>query len=116
MHLTARRLDVAQLVPAASPGSDGAAVAGSGSDMPGASPGMTRNAGFQAAHYGSQHDAQAGNAAEPATRKSKGLRFGPALMARLDALAAITEVPGQLTRRYLEPAHISMPCARSRPG
>src|SRR5437773_6475188 len=34
------------------------------------------------------------------------LRFGPALMARLDALGAITEIPGQLTRRYLSPAHI----------
>ena len=34
------------------------------------------------------------------------MRFGPALMARLDALGAITEVPGQLTRRYLSPAHI----------
>ena len=34
-----------------------------------------------------------------------GMRFGPALMARLDALAAITEMPGQLTRRYLSPAH-----------
>jgi allantoate deiminase len=37
----------------------------------------------------------------------KDLRFGPALMARLDALAAFTEVPGQLTRRYLTPAHTS---------
>jgi allantoate deiminase len=36
-----------------------------------------------------------------------GLRFGPALMARLDALAAFTEVDGQLTRRYLSPAHIA---------
>jgi allantoate deiminase len=36
----------------------------------------------------------------------KALRFGPALMARLDALAAFTEVPGQLTRRYLSPAHV----------
>ena len=27
-------------------------------------------------------------------------------MARLDALAAFTEVPGQLTRRYLSPAHV----------
>ncbi len=34
------------------------------------------------------------------------LRFGPALMARLDQLAAITEIPGQLTRRYLSPAHM----------
>ena len=33
--------------------------------------------------------------------KSKGLRFGPALMARLDQFATHTEVPGQLTRRYL---------------
>jgi allantoate deiminase len=37
----------------------------------------------------------------------KALRFGPALMARLDALAAFTEVPGQLTRRYLTPAHVA---------
>jgi hydantoinase/carbamoylase family amidase len=36
----------------------------------------------------------------------KAMRFGPALMARLDALAAFTEVPGQLTRRYLSPAHV----------
>ena len=28
-------------------------------------------------------------------------------MARLDALAAFTEVPGQLTRRYLTPAHVA---------
>src|SRR5262245_52108357 len=35
-----------------------------------------------------------------------GTRFGPDLMARLDALAAYTEVEGQLTRRYLSPAHI----------
>jgi allantoate deiminase len=34
------------------------------------------------------------------------LRFGPTLVARLDALAAFTEVPGQLTRRYLTPAHV----------
>ena len=34
------------------------------------------------------------------------LRFGPALMSRLDALGAITEIPGQLTRRYLSPPHI----------
>jgi allantoate deiminase len=39
-------------------------------------------------------------------RGQPALRFGPALMARLDALGAITEVPGQLTRRYLSPAHI----------
>ena len=38
---------------------------------------------------------------------SGGLRFGPGLMARLDALAAFTEVEGQLTRRYLSPAHIA---------
>ena len=38
---------------------------------------------------------------------ASGLRFGPALMARLDALAAFTEVEGQLTRRYLSPAHIA---------
>jgi allantoate deiminase len=35
------------------------------------------------------------------------LRFGPDLMARLDALAAFTEIEGQLTRRYLSPAHIA---------
>jgi allantoate deiminase len=35
------------------------------------------------------------------------LRFGPDLMARLDALAAFTEVGGQLTRRYLSPAHVA---------
>jgi allantoate deiminase len=35
------------------------------------------------------------------------LRFGPGLMARLDALAAFTEVEGQLTRRYLSRAHIA---------
>jgi hypothetical protein len=34
------------------------------------------------------------------------LLFGRGLMARLDALAVHTEVPGQLTRRYLSPAHI----------
>jgi allantoate deiminase len=38
---------------------------------------------------------------------SGGLRFGPQLMARIDALAAFTEVEGQLTRRYLSPAHIA---------
>src|SRR5262245_21155257 len=36
------------------------------------------------------------------------MRFGPDLMARLDALAAFTEVDGQLTRRYLSPAHIDV--------
>jgi allantoate deiminase len=35
------------------------------------------------------------------------LRFGPDLMARLDALAVHTEVEGQLTRRYLSPAHMA---------
>jgi allantoate deiminase len=35
------------------------------------------------------------------------MRFGPSLMARLDALAIHTEVEGQLTRRYLSPAHIA---------
>jgi allantoate deiminase len=35
------------------------------------------------------------------------LRFGPDLMARLDALAAFTEIEGQLTRRYLSPAHVA---------
>jgi allantoate deiminase len=44
----------------------------------------------------------------PRTRSPAGkLRFGPDLMARLDALAAFTEVEGQLTRRYLSPAHIA---------
>ena len=42
-----------------------------------------------------------------ATGGDKGLRLGPALMARLDALAAFTEVPGQLTRRYLTRAHVA---------
>ncbi len=41
-----------------------------------------------------------------AGERGAGLRYGPALMARLDALAAFTEVPGQLTRRYLSPAHV----------
>ena len=39
-------------------------------------------------------------------RKHAAPRFGPALMARLDALAMFTEVPGQLTRRYLSQAHV----------
>jgi hypothetical protein len=43
------------------------------------------------------------------------LRFGPALMSRLDALGAITEIPGQLTRRYLSPAHIES-MRQTRPG
>jgi allantoate deiminase len=38
--------------------------------------------------------------------KRDALRHGPALMARLDQLAAFTEVPGELTRRYLSPAHV----------
>jgi allantoate deiminase len=38
--------------------------------------------------------------------KGKRPRFGPDLMARLDTLGAISEVPGQLTRRYLSPAHV----------
>jgi hypothetical protein len=37
----------------------------------------------------------------------KALRFGPTLIARLDALAAFTEIQGQLTRRYLTPAHVA---------
>jgi allantoate deiminase len=37
----------------------------------------------------------------------KALRFGPTLMGRLDALAGFTEVPSQLTRRYLTPAHVA---------
>ncbi|MBO0764896.1 MAG: allantoate amidohydrolase [Hyphomicrobiaceae bacterium] len=36
-----------------------------------------------------------------------GMRFSPVLMARLEALAAFTEVEGQLTRRYLSPAHVA---------
>ena len=40
-------------------------------------------------------------------RERGALHFGPALMARLDALALFTEVPGQLTRRYLSPAHVA---------
>src|SRR5262245_20977998 len=40
-----------------------------------------------------------------ATGKTR--RFGPALMRRLDALGTITEIPGQLTRRYLSPAHLA---------
>jgi allantoate deiminase len=38
--------------------------------------------------------------------KGSALAYGPTLMARLDALAEFTEVPGQLTRRYLSPAHV----------
>jgi allantoate deiminase len=33
--------------------------------------------------------------------------YGTCLMRRLDVLAALTEVPGQLTRRYLTPAHLA---------
>jgi allantoate deiminase len=43
---------------------------------------------------------------KPATGRKGALRHGPALMARLDQLAAFTEVPGQMTRRYLSPAHV----------
>ncbi len=32
-------------------------------------------------------------------------RFGPAIVARIDQLAAITDEPGKLTRLYLNPAH-----------
>src|SRR5262245_51577079 len=39
--------------------------------------------------------------------QSRDLRVSRDLMARLDALAAFTEVEGQLTRRYLSPAHIA---------
>jgi allantoate deiminase len=39
-------------------------------------------------------------------RNGHALRFAPELMARLDRLSAITEIPGQLTRRYLSPAHM----------
>jgi allantoate deiminase len=44
---------------------------------------------------------------QPGHNAASGLRFGPELMARLDALAAFTEVEGQLTRRYLSPAHMA---------
>jgi len=44
---------------------------------------------------------------QPGHDASSGMRFGPELMARLDALAAFTEVEGQLTRRYLSPAHLA---------
>jgi allantoate deiminase len=53
------------------------------------------------AEFGPQMQKQPGHGA------ASGLRFGPPLMARLDALAAFTEVEGQLTRRYLSPAHIA---------
>jgi hydantoinase/carbamoylase family amidase len=43
---------------------------------------------------------------KPAAKKGRALRYGPALMARLDELAAFTEVDGQLTRRYLSRAHV----------
>ena len=33
------------------------------------------------------------------------MRFGPQILARCDALAAISEEPGRLTRRYLTPQH-----------
>lgn len=46
------------------------------------------------------------NAASAHAGEAKSLPFGPALMARLDLLAAHTEVPGQLTRRYLSAAHM----------
>src|ERR1700674_3796248 len=49
--------------------------------------------------------AQAGKAQTGGAGKV--LRFGPTLVARLDALAAFTEVPGQLTRRYLTSAHVA---------
>jgi len=45
--------------------------------------------------------------AKRAAGRTGSLRFGPDLMARLDALGAITEIPGQLTRRYLSPAHVA---------
>jgi allantoate deiminase len=44
---------------------------------------------------------------QPGHDAASGLPFGPGLMARLDALSAFTEVQGQLTRRYLSPAHIA---------
>jgi allantoate deiminase len=49
--------------------------------------------------------AQAGKVQAGGARKA--LRFGPALVGRLDELAAFTEVAGQLTRRYLTSAHIA---------
>src|SRR5262245_7245750 len=33
--------------------------------------------------------------------------YGAPLMRRLEQLAAFTEIPGQLTRRYLSPAHLA---------
>lgn len=42
----------------------------------------------------------------PAGSREQTLHFGPGLMARLDELAQFTEVPGQLTRRYLSRAHL----------
>ena len=68
---------------------------------------------FTSAHcttYDPNHERKAGKSSGKRSRDpanaGKALRFGPALMARLDALGAITEVPGQLTRRYLSPAHV----------
>jgi allantoate deiminase len=42
----------------------------------------------------------------PADGKRGALRYGPMLMARLDRLAVFTETPGEMTRRYLSPAHV----------
>jgi allantoate deiminase len=50
---------------------------------------------------GKQTKSPDGSGAKPA------LRYGPALMAKLDALATISEIPGQLTRRYLSRAHVA---------
>jgi allantoate deiminase len=44
---------------------------------------------------------------QPGDDAASDLRFGPGLMVRLDALSAFTEIEGQLTRRYLSPAHIA---------
>src|SRR5262249_34822909 len=40
-------------------------------------------------------------------RRVRPLRHGPELMERLDALAAFSEVSGELTRRYLSAAHVA---------
>ncbi len=44
-------------------------------------------------------------AGDQASDDHEALRVGAALMARLDALSAFTDVPGELTRLYLTPAH-----------
>ena len=60
--------------------------------------------------YDPNHDRKAGTGPEIAGREGhagKALAYGARLMLRLDALAAFTEVPGQLTRRYLTSAHVA---------